>query len=152
MSTNLEYSERFQDAQAATINKLFWIAGSVENSDLRYLLEEIDEDEFKELFPALQNMDSDDGYGYETIVDALTEKGYYGLVAEVFIPQVRDFTYGPDGEPKSWGVHRGICSLGYVYAETTDELMVKIEELSEKMFAKCVAKDKANKTNKKVTK
>lgn len=147
MSTNLEYNQRFQDAYGANIDKLFWIAGSAENTRLENFLLEIPDDELVELFPKLKGIKFG-SRGNENLVDMLLNMDASGLIAEILIPEASNFSYNTDGEPKSWSIQRNISRIGYVYAESLEELMTKIEGLAEKVFDEYVAEDKIKKGKK----
>ena len=53
MFSNKEALERIEQAHGAKIDKMFWIAGSLESRDLKDLIEEMDDKAFKKCFPTL---------------------------------------------------------------------------------------------------
>ena len=55
MFSNKEALERIEQAHGAKIEKMFWIAGSLDSSDLRDLIEEMDDKAFKKCFPEIFN-------------------------------------------------------------------------------------------------
>lgn len=124
---NRKALDRFEQASNAKIEKLFWIAGSLENSDLHSLLDDLDDDQWEKLFPEIYNSkffeankNSADNFG---LVDFLK----FGFIAEVTIPLCDNFRYGKNKTtPESWstGYVSHIC---YVYAETPEQLLKLIE-------------------------
>jgi hypothetical protein len=141
--TNKEAINRFSQCHGAEIEKLFWIAGSLENSDFKEVIEEMDDDDFKKCFPEIENTDvyrEDD-----ELTQALADNDYFGLLAVVHIPEASRFSYNEKGAPQGWSVSYGICRIHYAYAESLEALMAKIEEVAEIQFQKDVAKDKKKK-------
>lgn len=141
--SNFEFIDRFQDAHGVIIDELHWIAASPESSDLKSLIEEIDEDDLLKLFPRIASCSSYDDYS--TTVDFLIEENYTGLVARVYVPEIRNIDYGKDGQPKAWGVFRGISRIAYAYGETLEELMQQVEARADEIFAEYIAEDKKKK-------
>ena len=137
---NIEAIERFEQAYCSRIDKLFWIAGSFENSELKELLEELDDKQWKELFPEIFKSEYFEEYKDEPR-EALINFKKFGLIAEIHIPTCDKFEY-KNGKPVSWSIHQGCCLVEYVYAETLEELMNKTEEKAEKVFQEFVKKDK----------
>jgi|SRR5665647_1701207 len=140
---NIEALERIEQANGAKIEKLIWIAGSFESSELTDLLSELDDDQWKKLFPEIfQNK-----YFEETRDDIEWVKGLLvdfkklGLIAEVNIPTCDCFSY-TNGKPTSWSSHPGICRIEYIYVETLEDLMSEIEKVAEKLFKEYVRADK----------
>jgi hypothetical protein len=140
--TNLEAVERFDQSHGATIEQLFWIAGSMNNSDLKDLIERLEDKEWKELFPDIYYSDFFQEYLDDSEeMQALVDFRKFGLIAEIHLPECRNFTY-KDNRPVSWSVHRGISIIRYTYAETLEELMSEVEKVSEKVFHEYIEKDK----------
>lgn len=134
---NFDAVDRFEQAHGAKIEKLFWIAGSLDNHDFKEFIEEMDEKDFKKCFPEIAKSPSYDYYRTGPLVDAFIDKKLLGFLAEVRIPKADNFRY--DGKIlRGWSVHEGICRIEYVYAESTDELLLEIEKVSKKVFAQFI--------------
>lgn len=133
---NIEAVDRFDQTSGVKIAKLFWIAGSLENSDLNEMLEEMEDDDFKKCFPEIFNSNNYEEYHNEgEFIQALINFNKFGLLAEIHLPECKNFKFenGKD-HPVSWNVHKGICRIEYCYAETLEDLMSEIEKTSEKVF------------------
>lgn len=144
--TTFEAVERFNQAHGAKIDKLFWIAGSLDSSDLRELLEDMTDNDLKKCFPEIYESEYYKEYRKnDELRQALVDFRKFGLLAELHIPKADNFRY-KDGKPVSWSVHGGICSIEYVYAEDLENLMNEIEKVSEKVFQVHVKKDKRKAT------
>ena len=147
--TNFEAFGRFGEAHGTKIDKLFWIAGSIKNNDLKDLLDSITEKEYKNLFPDifeskdLKSYFKDCLYADDTI-QALIDLWKFGLIAKIHIPKCDNFVY-KDDKPVSWSVHDGISRIAYVYAETLEELINEIEKKSKEVFQQYVNRDLKNK-------
>lgn len=142
--TNFEAVDRFDQAHRAKIENLYWIAGSLENSDLKDKIEEMEDEDFKKCFPEIFNSKHYEEYrnDYE-IMQAIVDFRKFGLFAEIHLPECDNFRYEKGKKhPVSWSVHGGICRIEYCYGETLEELMNEIEKSSEKVFEEYVAQDK----------
>lgn len=143
--TNIEAVQRFGQAHGAKIDKLFWIAGSMGNSDLKELLEDMSDKDFEKCLPEIYNSEYYSEYREdEDMCQALVIHRKFGLIAEVHIPEVSNFKY-KNKKPVSWSVHGGICGIEYVYAENLNELLTSIESISDKHFNDSVKKDQKKK-------
>lgn len=126
--TNKEAFKRFDEAQGAVIDKLIWIAGaSNRTSEIKEFLEDMRAKDIEQCFPEV--------YADEYFNDYFNENGLYqliwqyekfGLLAEVHVPEPRNIRFDKSGKPTSWSTG-GISTMVYVYAETLEELMQKIE-------------------------
>lgn len=142
---NNEAIERFEQAHEAKIDKLFWIAASIESQELVSFIEDLDDQSWKELFPEL--------FDYEyfkeiqengELIQMLCENDKLGFIAEVTIPVCTDFKY-KDQNIVGYSSSPGRCRVKYVYAETSEELLITIEKVSEAVFEdfkKCDRKKK----------
>ena len=137
---NREMAERFQQAHCARIERLFWIAGSLESSDLKELLEDLEDKDWNGLFPEIYKSKNFDEQRSEPL-QALLDYDRIGLIAQIDIPECSRFIY-KNKKPVSWSVHPGICRIEYVYAETLEELMTNIEKAANKVFQEYLKKDK----------
>lgn len=139
---NFQAVERFDQAGGARIEKLFWIAASMEVSDLKDMLHEMDERDFKMNFPQLVKLNHyKECREDEELMQLLVDARLFGFLAEVLVPACDNFGY-KNGKPVRWQVHSGVCRLIHIYAETQEELLSKIEKEQNKLFAQWVAKDK----------
>lgn len=130
--TNLEALERFEQAHGAKIERLYWIAGSFENSDFKDLMQELEDKELKRLFPEFAK----DKYFKEYRKDKeemqmLVDYRKFGFLAEIHVPEAYDFKFKEGTKkPWAWGVHGGCCKIKYVYSETIEGMMTEIEKAS----------------------
>ena len=143
--TNFEAVERFDQAHGAKIERLFWIAGSMGNSDFKDLIEDMEDKDWQKLFPEIHKSEYFQEYlDDDEALQALVDFRKFGLIAEIHLPECDNFRY-EDDKPVSWSVHGGICRIEYVYAETLEDLMSEVEKASEKVFQEYLNKDrKAN--------
>lgn len=139
--------ERFEQAGSAKIAQLFWIAGSIENSDLISLLEDFEDENWEILFPEIYKSeyfefyknDRDDLFGLITF-----EK--FGFIAEVHIPECSRFSFDKKGNPQSW--QTGCSShLAYAYAETPEALIKCIEIKAKELYKKDIENFKRKEAN-----
>lgn len=148
MNVNRTFTERLQgNAYSAQINRLVWIAASLELSyDLHEMLEEMQDEDWKEVFPKLYA-----SKGFQLITEGeelknlLIDSRLLGFLAQVHIPVCHDFTY-ENGRSVSWKMSHGHCTIGYVYGETPDELISAIEKLAKEHFKIAMQKE-ARKTD-----
>lgn len=139
--TNFEAVKRF-DQSTAMIEKLFWIAGSLENEELKELLEYVDDDFYKKYLPEIYNSNIlKECRKGDTIIQSLIDFRKFGLMAEVLFPKLDDFKYKND-IPVSWSIHTGACRIECIYVETLEELITSIEQLSNKIFNEYLEEDK----------
>jgi predicted HAD superfamily Cof-like phosphohydrolase len=143
---NLEALEKFEQANDAMIDRLFWIAGSIESSNLKDLFEEMDENSLKKYFPEMEELilsgNNIDRYEFR---DKLIDIGKFGFIAEIHIPIATGFLFNSEGKPTAWSSSRAHCRVDYVYAESIELLMAEIENISEKHFKEFIEQDKKKK-------
>lgn len=143
MFSNKEAVERFEQSHDVRIEKMFWIAVSLENSDLKDFLEQMDDKAFNKCFPKISKSKHLEEYRNDNeLLQALIDYDKFGLVAEIHIPIARDFTYDEKGKPTSWSLSLGHCRIDYVYAETLDLLLSEMEKSGETHFEEFVKEDK----------
>ncbi len=140
--TNLQACERFESANSATIDKLFWIAGSLENSDLLEMVEEMENDDLKKCFPDIfdDNDFIEECRDRDSLTSLIVANNKFGLLAEIHLPECSGFKFKKN-KPTSWRVSRSISRVAHVYAETLEELIEKVEVASKENFEACVAKE-----------
>ncbi|NBA78592.1 hypothetical protein GOQ04_23755 [Emticicia sp. ODNR4P] len=143
MKNNQEAFDRFEQAYGAKIHKLYWIAGSLENSDLNDLLhDDMDDSDFEKCFPAIYHSAHFNDYkDKHEFLDALVDFRKFGLLAEVFIPKAECFIY-ENNKPVSWSIHEETWRIEYVYAETLSKLLLEIEKSAEKIFKEYIKADR----------
>jgi hypothetical protein len=135
MFSNKEAVERLQQSHDVRIEKMFWIAASLENSDLKDLIEEMDDEDFKKCFPDIaQSKHLEEYRNDDELLQALVDYDKFGLVAEIHIPIAKDFSYDEKGKPISWSSSFGHCRVDYVYAETLDLLLSEMEKSGDSHF------------------
>lgn len=133
---NIEAVDRFQQAHSARIDKLFWVAGSMDNRDFVDFIQYMTDEELKDLFPELKKVKTFADYREgEEDLQLLVDHNKFGFVAEVHIPEAYQFRFEKGSKkPKWWGVNSAVCKIKYAYAETTDGLLKQIEILAEECF------------------
>lgn len=137
---NLEVIEILEQANDAMIEKLYWIAASIDCSDLKNLFEEMDTKYLQKYFPKIvDEIDSIDRYEFR---EKLLEMGKFGFIAEIHIPIASDFIFNEKGEPSAWSSNRGCSRVEYVYAETSELLLEEIVSAAEITFREFVEKAK----------
>lgn len=141
--TNREAVNRFEQAYDAKIEKLYWIAGSLDNHDLRSIIEDdMSEKDFEKCFPKIFNSEYYKQYRDDNeILQAFVDFNYFGLFAEVYVPKCENFSF-KNGKPVSWSSSGGISRIEYVYAENLEDLMKEIELSGKKVFDDCVKSEK----------
>lgn len=122
------------------IENLYSIKHSYESRSLRILLNDLTEKEWESLFP---NALSKQSYKKGDYIQTLKDIEKNGFLAEVHIPECRNFVYR-EGEPIDCSYFHGVNKLAFVYAETLDELTNKINNLSKDYFYLCAEKEKNN--------
>ncbi len=142
--TNRKATERFDGYTHGTfINKLFWIAGSHDNSDFKEMIEEMQDSDWKDCLPEIRKSKSYKEYQKDNEMgQALVDHNKFGLIAELHHPRCYDFRYNDKGEIWSSSVSMGNCRISYVYAEDLKELMSAIEKSADKIYKEYVEKDK----------
>lgn len=128
--TNLEAVERFDQAHGAKIERLYWIAGSMDNSDFKDLVsDDFTDEDWKSIFPEIVKGGHLKEYRKDKEeMQAFCDYRKFGFLAEIHVPEASGFKFKNDSKkPWAWSVNGGICKIRYAYAETTDELMSKIE-------------------------
>jgi hypothetical protein len=133
--------ERFEQMNGTYIEKLYWIAGSIDNSSLKELLDDFSFDDFKKIFSGLTKSEYNDYWKNNELSQLFIDYDKLGLFAKIHIPICDKFKYNNDNNPVSWSVNNGHCRIEYVYAETLEELINKIEKISEKLFQKFIKND-----------
>ena len=142
--TNREAIQRFDGQVHSTfINKLFWIAGSFENSDLKDFLEEMQEEDWENCLPEIRKSKYFKSYQKNNdFIQALIDHKKFGLIAELHHPRCHNFNYDEKGKVRGCQVSSGNCRISYVYGENQEELMSAIEKSAEKIYNEYVAEDK----------
>jgi len=142
---NLKAIERFEQTNSAQINKLFWIAGSIESHDLASFLEDLDSANWKECLPEIfEDSNFEECMEDEEFNELLIDHNKLGFIAEVTFPESYNFKYDGD-KLTGWSSNGGTRRIKYVYAETTDELLSAIEKVGEEVFEDYKKADKQKK-------
>lgn len=132
---NAEAAKRlFELPGGVHFDYLFWLAGTkTSDHDLQSELEIMTHEEFLQCFPekcTLSEFEFDNYKDEGNLADYLKEREIYGFFASVNYPQCFNISLGDDGTPKSWEVTGSLSRVEYVYAETIEELLTKIEATS----------------------
>lgn len=144
--------DRFEQLHCAQIRNLFWLMCQYENNDLKEMLCEMDALEFDQCFPGvLKNpYTANIQHDSDEILNRLSDCGYNGLLAEVEYPEMCDFTYRTvsdddftdDADYSSCSINGNVTRYAYVYAESKEELLAKMELQSVEMVKYWIAQDK----------
>jgi hypothetical protein len=147
MNTNIEAGKRIEELRGSpSIAKLFWIACCYENSEFDEFIRDIGYMGFNSIAPDLLTEDSYYELDESEIKFELWDAGKKGFIAEIHLPECDSFAYNDDGSPMMWSVHNGVCNVRYIYAESTNELIIEIERISSEIFQKFIEEDKLKKT------
>lgn len=143
---NSELLERFDQLNSARVNKLFFVAMMIENSDLEDFLQNIEDTSWKELFPEIfENPNFEDYRQDKELVQMIIEYSKYGFIAEVYHPKCCNFVFGEDEKIIGFSILLGIYQIGYVYAESREELLAAIEAQTEKFQEYYMSQEKKQK-------
>lgn len=143
---NRDILDRFEQAHGAIINKMFWIPGAIESSDLADFLQYDCTSTFLEkLLPNSSEETINDCIDNQETSMLFVDNNRLGLVAEIHLPQCDNFSYDKKGTPRSWSIHGGICRIKNVYGDTLEELLTEIEKVSEEVFQDYIKEDKTKK-------
>lgn len=143
---NNSAAERFEQAHNARIDKLFWIAASIESEELSEFLEEdLDDSNWKEMFPELFENENFEEYKEDgELLTMLTDHDKLGFIARVSIPNCYNFKY--DGESIiGYSSNPGHRRLRYVYGDSPEELITAIEIIADEVFEDYKESDKQRK-------
>lgn len=142
---NKEVMQRIEQAHGF-VSKMFWVATSLEDSDLKEFINEMDEDSFAKTFPTVLKSEYFSNYlgpEGEGLFQAIIDHELYGFVAEVQIPKCSHFSFLEEtGKPIGWSVSTGVRRIEYVYAESVEELIDAVEVVSEKVFHEYAEKER----------
>lgn len=150
---NLQALLQLEEAHDASIEKLFWIAGQTDNTDLTEFFKEWRHTkEFEEEFPFLPEIDDEDDFFSfgDGLKEGLTDNSKLGFVAEIHIPICDNFRFDEKGQIKGYTPHMGRCRVDFAYGETPDELLQVIQTKAETIFQEFVDKARKELTDKEV--
>lgn len=119
------------------IERLFWLPAQLDSEEFFNLICDLSEDEIEAVFPNHYMKFDDYDDSYEFLTDNQLE--LTGFIAEVMIPNYSNF-YFSEGKPVSWSVMHDELIVQYVYAETLDDLLNKVEFVSDAIFNSYVQK------------
>ena len=140
--------ERFEQLHCAQIRNLYWLMCQYENNDLKGMLCEMEEEDFESCFPGILSnpYSANIQHDKDEILCTLFNKNFRGLLAEIEYPQMQDFDFKHEDD-KLKGVYHS-CSIngnylkyGYVYAESKEELLTKMETQAEQMVKYWIEQD-----------
>jgi hypothetical protein len=149
--TNKEAVELFDEAHGIKINKMFWIAGCWESSDLKEMVEEdMSDRNWARTFPDIPVESFREYLNMREGPQIFVDYRKFGFLVELHFPHHYDFTFAKDGTVRRCAVSGGIHTIDYAYGETIEELMTKIKEVAEINYQDDIKNDK--KKQKKKTK
>jgi len=142
MSSNRITAQRFEQAHDAQIMKMFWVAGSLNNKDLKYYLEDLSEKDLIELIPKFGINNYLTEYK-DDLIQALIDFGTLGFIAEINIPIPTNIRFDEKGNLKGYGASHGYCEQHVLYGETTSDLLKNIEKKANEMHQRRISKAKS---------
>ncbi len=120
---------------SAQVTKLIWIAASLSyNNELKELFEnDWREKEIEEMFP---DIPASANFSFDSFVEYIKDYNYFGFIAELQIPVADNFMVNGSkkNHPSGWASSYGHCTVYYIYAETMDELLLKMKDQAKKHF------------------
>ena len=142
---NRDAVERFDQAYGAKIEKLYWVAGSLEDRELNDFINEMEEKDFEECFPEIFKSEHYQQYqDDDELLQALVDFNKFGLLAYVLFPECKNFTFKEGREkPVSWSSSAGVCRVAFCYGENREELLKSIEKKSKEIFQEYVQEHKS---------
>lgn len=139
-----------QSTHSAFINKLFWVAGSFDNSDFKEFVDDMNDSDWKNALPEIAKSKHYKHYRKEREMgQALVDYKKFGFLAEIHHPEHHSFIY-QKGKPIASSVSMGVCRISVVYGETREELLAAIEQSAEKIYKEYIAADKKRLKTKKI--
>ena len=141
---NKNASQRFEQMHSSKIERMFWIAGSIFSDGLKELLNDLLVNDWQDLFPDIISSEKYAEYQVDDdLPQALIDHNKFGFIAEVSIPECHTFKFqAGKSKPISWSVNSDVYRVVYCYAETTEELIDKIEKICEKTFNEDVVRER----------
>lgn len=142
--------DTIEQARGTVVSSIFYIATQIESKQLMDLLIEMEKDDFVQLFPEIKksNIFEVDQLTEDDITEFLFDYNKLGFLAITNHPIHSNFTFKQDGEFESCSYSRGASYESYVYAETIDELLEKIEAKAEQWYNYDLSKHKKDNTTK----
>lgn len=141
MRSNIVAAQHFVQAYDAQITKMFWVAGSLNNKDLKMYLEDLREQDLVDLFPKFSKNNNLKTYK-DDLIQALIDFGELGFIAEVSIPIPTNIRFDEKGNLKGYGASYGYCEQHYAYGESTTDLLKSIEKKAIEMYKRHIQKAK----------
>ena len=112
------------------INNLVWIYAMTESCELKYMLQNMSDDDFSDI--GIKSTIPDD---VDEIITLLLDLDKIGFLAECHHQNKRDIKFDKEGNFSSCMFSNAMCTVFYVYAESVEELIDSIiienEKLSE---------------------
>lgn len=136
-----EISERTQQS-GAYVEQMWSIAACQESRSLEEFLEDLDDDDMKELFPNINIEEYTANIRYGEMYGLLINYGYLGHVLEIAVPERSDFNLDENDEYTHCSVHSGITRVIYAYAETGRDIVNELEKAGKKVLAENIAEFK----------
>lgn len=147
-NTPTQMEERFDQLSCAQIKNLYWLMCQYENNDLKELLCEMEKEDFESCFPGvlsnpyLANIQEDE----DEILSILFNLNFRGFLAQVVYPKQEKFIFKNDddkvkGHYHSSRINNIYSRYGYIYAESKEELLTKMEAQAEQMVKYWIEQD-----------
>lgn len=141
--TNKEAVEKFENANSIVINKMFWLAGGLESSDLKEMVEDdMSGKDWERAFPDMEVKHIDEYINSSDAMQLFCDYNKFGFLAQLHYPRHYGFRYNDKGEVSSCAVSGGIYTIEYAYGETIEELMKVIEKIAEENYQDDIKSDK----------
>lgn len=145
------YDKLEQTKGGATINGLVFIPSEALRESKSEVFEDFTELEDEEICEVL-NWKAEK-FVFDMIRDedsslalSMLENNKAGFLAECHFPECGGFYFAEgSSEPSAWSVHRNICRIEWIYADSMGELVDKMMTISDRLFDEAVTASRKSK-------
>lgn len=136
------------DQTGAHVERLFFLPLHYESSSFTEFLEDdLDDDDIQEIFPEIDSDEIEEYRDMQELRNLFYNHGKCGFFADVRFPERSDFRFNercanPE-DYSSCSVNHGIQSVRYLYSETIEDLVVKIEATAKEIVIEQIKRFKA---------
>ena len=133
-----------ENTSGVEIETLVWIAaaGKEEVDDLFF---DIEYTNIAVSLPFITQEEAELAIEDNSFSDLFYDKGLYGFLAEVHLPECNNFRFNDACRPIYWSVNKGISQVNLVYAETIEDLQQEILKAWDRHFLQCQENEKNKK-------
>ena len=113
------------------VNRIFWVAGQLESSEFEDILDDLSPQDLKGLFPKTKVSEMGN---WDDFMQFVYSNNKLGFIAQCYFPHHDNFRFEKGKkEPVSWSVHMGMSSVRWVYADTLEEIVVKMTKIGKSL-------------------